>query len=193
MLNDFMSSERLYFRPLEPEDAPMIARCKNSPFVRETFFFNLPENIAQQRDYLKDLYKPDRRLDYTPFAITLKENDIAIGVTAFHRIDLVSRAAVYSIIISDESEWGKGYAGEVTRQMIKYGFEILNLNRIQLVVSAENVRAAHVYEKCGFVREGVMRQAMYHHNRYSDFIMMSILRAEYYAKLKDASDTSINT
>ncbi len=184
MQNEFIIGEKIYLRALEPEDAPLAAKCKNVPHVRETFYLNLPENIAQQKDYLKDLYKPEKRLDYTPFAITIKENDKAIGITAFHRIDLVSRAAVFSIIIADQSEWGKGYGEESTRLMIKYGFDILNLNRIQLVVSAENPKAAHIYEKSGFFKEGVMRQAMYHYDHYSDFIIMSILRSEYYAKIK---------
>lgn len=182
MQNEFLVGEKIYLRPLEPEDAQLTAKCKNSPYVRETFYWNFPENIAQQKDYLKDLYRADKKYDYTPFAIVIKENDKAIGVTAFHRIDLVSRAAVYSIIISDETEWGKGYAGDVTRTMIKYGFDILNLNRIQLVVSGENPRGLHVYEKCGFVKEGILRQAMYHYDHYSDFVIMSILREDYYKK-----------
>ena len=180
MENEFIVGEKVYLRPLEPEDASLVAKCKNSPYVRETFYFNFPENIVQQRDFLKDLYKIDRRYDYTPFAIVINDIDKPIGITAFHRIDLVSRAAVFSIIICDETEWGHGYGYEVTKLMVEYGFEILNLNRIQLHVSLENPRGVHIYEKAGFVKEGVLRQAMYHYDRYSDFYVMGILREDYY-------------
>ena len=40
------------------------------------------------------------------------------------------------------------------------------------------------YEKAGFVREGTLRQAMYHNDEYCDFFVMSILRKEYYERKK---------
>ncbi len=64
--------------------------------------------------------------------------------------------------------------------MVEYGFEILNLNRIQLHVAVENQNAIRAYEKCGFKIEGTLREAMYHHNRYCDFHLMAILRSEFY-------------
>ncbi len=65
--------------------------------------------------------------------------------------------------------------------MIQYGFDILNLNRIQLHVCCDNVFAVKAYEKAGYKIEGTLRQAMYHHNKYCDFYVMGILRSEYYS------------
>lgn len=59
----------------------------------------------------------------------------------------------------DEAEWGivmtykmqnKGYGTEALRRAIAYGFGELGLRRIYLGVYADNLRAVHVYEKCGF-------------------------------------------
>ena len=59
----------------------------------------------------------------------------------------------------DEAEWGivmtykmqnKGYGTEALRRSVKYGFSELGLRRIYLAVYADNLRAIHVYEKCGF-------------------------------------------
>ena len=59
----------------------------------------------------------------------------------------------------DEAEWGivmtykmqdKGYGTEALKRSVEYGFGELGLRRIWLTVYADNPRAIHVYEKCGF-------------------------------------------
>ena len=44
----------------------------------------------------------------------------------------------------------KGYGKEALMRSVEYGFNELGLNRIFLSVYADNPRAVHVYEKCGF-------------------------------------------
>ena len=55
----------------------------------------------------------------------------------------------------------------------------IDLHRIELEVYDFNPRAAHVYEKAGFVREGVRRDVLYWQGHYHDAITMSILKPEY--------------
>jgi len=179
MKNPFIEGEKIYLRAVEPEDGELLMRCHNQPEVRDTFFIAFPTNIYRENLEIKNLYQ---RREYVPFIICVKENDKAVGITAFHRVDLVSRAAVFSIRIAGRENWGHGYGSEATKLMVEYGFEILNLNRIQLHVFAGNKRAIRTYEKTGFVKEGLLRQAMYHNNEYCDFLVMGILREEYYKK-----------
>jgi len=177
MENAFMEGEKIYLRPIDLNDVDLFCDCINSLDVRYTFFTSFPTNRSRQDDLLKNLYKEK---DYIPFAIVAKDTDEAVGVTAFHRIDYVSKAAIFSIIVTKAENWGKGYGSEATKLMVEYGFEILNLNRIQLHVFAGNERGIKAYEKAGFVREGLLREAMYHNNEYCDFYVMGILRKEYY-------------
>ncbi len=172
-----MDGEKIYLRPIDLSDVDLFCDCINSLDIRYTFFTSFPTNRSRQEELLKNLYKEK---DYIPFAIVVKETDEAVGVTAFHRMDLVSRAAIFSIIITDSKHWGKGYGSEATKLMVKYGFDVLNLNRIQLHVFAENDRGVKAYEKAGFVKEGLLREAMYHNNQYCDFYVMGLLRKNYY-------------
>jgi RimJ/RimL family protein N-acetyltransferase len=103
----------------------------------------------------------------------------AVGVTAFFRIDYVSRAAIFYLALLDPQAWSKGFGGEATRLMVDYAFATLNLHRIQLHVCAENAPAIRIYEKAGFVKEGVLRQAMYRRGGYVDFWVMGILREDW--------------
>jgi RimJ/RimL family protein N-acetyltransferase len=179
MENQFIVGKTVYLRPVESKDSLVYAQCTNNPEVRLTFFTIFPINLVRQEEQIRELYK---QKDFIPFTIVVKKTDKPIGITAFHRVDLASRAAVYSIVISDPGEWGKGYGSEVTQLMVEYGFSVLNLNRIQLHVVAYNTRGLKAYEKAGFRKEGLLRQAMYQNDRYYDFYVMAILREEFYSK-----------
>ncbi len=181
MLNPFIIGQRIYLRAPEPGDDVIIARSENHPLARETLFYALPTSIGEQHTKLIENTHDNKTIIFT---IATIEPDEPIGITAFHRIDWVSRAAVFYIAIADEENWSQGYGSEATRLMVDYAFETLNLNRIQLHVSSENEKAVRAYEKTGFVTEGTLRQAMYNQNRYVDFLVMSILRQNYQKQKK---------
>lgn len=63
--------------------------------------------------------------------------------------------------------------------MLGYGFGICNLHRIELNVFDYNERAIRCYEKVGFQREGVQRDALFYNHQYHDSILMSVLHHEY--------------
>ena len=62
--------------------------------------------------------------------------------------------------------------------IVGYGFEQLGLHRISLEVYSFNPRARHVYDKVGFVAEGVLRDALRWEDRWIDAIVMSMLAPE---------------
>jgi diamine N-acetyltransferase len=172
----FLAGEKVYLRPVEEKDSELVYQGKNDPAVRETLFLFFPMTLEQVKEELRSWTNSKETILFT---ICRKGDDKPVGQTAFVRIDYVSRAAVFYVSVYDSSEWSKGYGGEATKLMVDYGFDILNLNRIQLHVFADNTAAVKAYEKAGFVKEGLLRQAMYHHGQYCDFYVMGILREEW--------------
>ena len=83
------------------------------------------------------------------------------------------------MMIGEKSMWGKGYGTEATRLVVRYAFEELHLNRVQLHVYEYNLRGVRVYEKVGFRREGVLRQEHMYDGRFWDTVVMAILREEW--------------
>lgn len=175
----FFEGKKVYLRPYAESDADLVCFGKNNPDVRETLFLFVPMTVDQVRS---EMISWTTSKEIVLFTICSQEEDMAVGQTAFVRIDHVSRAAVFYVAIYDPYHWSKGFGGEATSLMIQYGFDILNLNRIQLHVCCDNSHAVRAYEKAGFIIEGTLRQAMYHHDRYCDFYVMGILREEYYKK-----------
>ncbi|MFF3515249.1 GNAT family N-acetyltransferase [Streptomyces sp. NPDC002573] len=70
---------------------------------------------------------------------------------------------------------GRGLGTKATRLIVRYRFERLGPHRISLEVYAFNPRARRVYEKVGFVPEGVLRDALLWEGERVDAALMSIL------------------
>ncbi|WP_245948081.1 GNAT family N-acetyltransferase [Paenibacillus sambharensis] len=111
--------------------------------------------------------------------IALCSDNTLIGDIAIQDIDPTNRNANIRIAINSPGNQGKGYGSEALRLMLGYGFGVLNLHRIELNVFAYNEHAMRVYEKVGFKREGVQRDALFYNHRYHDSILMSMLEDEF--------------
>jgi len=119
-----------------------------------------------------------QRTDEVLWAIIEKESNHCIGHVGLYQIDFRIRKAEFAIMIGDKQFWHQGIGSLCTRYMIQYGFNELNLNRIQLSVLESNQIAVNLYKKLGFRYEGKLRQAQFKNGHYHDVIIMSILREE---------------
>lgn len=71
--------------------------------------------------------------------------------------------------------WNKGYATEVVKRMIAFGFNELKLHRIQAGVATENERSIRVLEKSGMTREGLRRKVLPIRGQWKDNYHYAIL------------------
>jgi len=88
------------------------------------------------------------------------------------------RRAEMVIIIGPEFR-GRGYGSDTVRTLCRFGFEMMNLRRIELEVNAGNARGRHVYASAGFVVEGTRRDAQFHASQWEDIVMMALLRPDW--------------
>jgi diamine N-acetyltransferase len=102
-----------------------------------------PLSEKDEIDYIKD--KMDN--DATMFSMLEKDTREFIGNIEF--FNRTFDAAEWGIVITTKMQ-NKGYGKEALMRSVEYGFNELGLNRIFLSVYANNPRAVHVYEKCGF-------------------------------------------
>ena len=88
-----------------------------------------------------------------------------------------NRSAQLGVAIVDRTQWGKGYGTDAVRTLCRFGFEEMNLHRIELLVFADHTRAIRTYERVGFVREAVARQKHWNAGWHDD-VLMSLLEGE---------------
>ncbi len=174
--------ERTILRPLERQDLPVVAAWRNDPEVRPHFF--TPYLIAvsgQDKWYDSYLSQGDSLI----FLIFMRDSNDRLGMIGLDHIDHRNQSAEYGrLLIADPKMRGQGYALDATLTLLRHAFRDLNLNRIYLRVYADNDAAIGLYERCGFVREGLEREAVFMDGRFRDLVHMSILRSEYLARLK---------
>ncbi|MCJ7648924.1 MAG: GNAT family N-acetyltransferase [Candidatus Lokiarchaeota archaeon] len=108
-----------------------------------------------------------------------------IGNCAIQRINAKNRACSCGITIGEKEYQSKGYGPEAMEMLVEYGFNTLNMNRIELVVYEFNIRAYKSYQKVGFIEEGRKRQARYHNGKYYDEVIMAILREDWEMKAEE--------
>jgi ribosomal-protein-alanine N-acetyltransferase len=78
-----------------------------------------------------------------------------------------------------KAAWGHGYATEAARALLRWGFDTLDLNRVQAETDTRNVASARVLEKLGFVREGTLREDCVVNGDVSDSWVYGLLRREW--------------
>ncbi len=88
------------------------------------------------------------------------------------------REGEISYIIHPEL-WGRGYATEVARLLLRFGFAALGLHRIFATCDPRNVASARVLEKAGMTFEGRMRHTMLIRDGWRDSLLFSVLEDEW--------------
>jgi diamine N-acetyltransferase len=87
------------------------------------------------------------------------------------------------IVITEKNQ---GYGRETLRMVKKLCFEEWRAHRLWLDVKEHNMRARHLYESEGFVREGVLRECIRNGETYESLIVMSMLEQEYFSQPGDS-------
>lgn len=116
--------------------------------------------------------------DYYRWAIIDKEANECIGQIAYFLVDSKNHFAEIEYCIGSAFQC-RGYATEATKAVIKYGFEKMNLHKVQICTKTINIPSKRVIEKCGFTYEGTLRDYFCMNGEYVGRLYFSILRSEY--------------
>ena len=171
------TGEKVKLRAYEKEDIKKAQEFINDPEIKHllTPTVPFPITLADETKFIEGI---SAFKDEYSFAIETLDS-LYIGGCGLNRVDWKNRSCIVGIFIGDKSYWGKGYGTDAMNVLIKFIFDEMNLNRIQLNVYSYNERAIKSYEKSGFVKEGVLRQALYKGGAYHDEIIMSLLKEAY--------------
>ena len=101
-----------------------------------------------------------------------------IGSIGFHYWDKANRKDTIGYWLAEDFQ-GKGIVTDAVRALIKYGFEEMNLNRIEILCAVENTRSRAIPERLGFKNEGVTRQCEWLYDHFVDSVTYSLLVSEW--------------
>lgn len=173
-----LTGERVVLRPFTADDATTMWEIIGDPeVVRYTFEPSTDLTPERLRAWYGSRSEQPDRLD---LAVTDRASGELVGEVVLHDWDPQARSCTFRTLIGPRGR-GRGLGTEATRLIVGHGFEQLGLHRIQLEAYGHNHRALRVYEKVGFVVEGVRREAAFRDGAWVDEVLMALLDREWTA------------
>jgi ribosomal-protein-alanine N-acetyltransferase len=149
-------TERLRLREIVNADAADILHFRGD---RETQKYNtVPmRDEAEARSLIRTMQSWYVTRQAIQWGITLLEQDRVIGICGVHDWSRRHQRAFIGYDLTREY-WGRGLAFEAMREVVRFGFEQLDLHRLEAITATENARSIRLLERLGFKREGVRRE-----------------------------------
>ncbi|MHA1104519.1 MAG: GNAT family N-acetyltransferase [Promethearchaeota archaeon] len=179
-----IKGKRIKFAPLKREYIDIFLKWFNDPEITQYLIMYKPLTRDFEEEWFDALKDKEDAVYFSIFFIGIEGSDKIIGNCAIQNINSKNRACSCGITIGEKEYQNKGYGTEAMELLVKYGFNTLNMNRIELSVYDFNIRAFSTYQKVGFLEEGRKRQARYHNGKYQDEIIMAILREDWEKKVR---------
>lgn len=168
-----------HLREVNRQDMNTINKWRNKKELIDTLcapyrYINFEVDQAWFDDYMKS-----RNGTVRCAIVNDNDNNAILGLVSLTSINSINKTSSLHIMIGDKSNQEKGIGTFAVRELIKHAFSNLNLHRIELGVLNYNTRAIHLYEKIGFKKEGIKRQAVFKNGDYHDLIIMGLLKDEF--------------
>jgi RimJ/RimL family protein N-acetyltransferase len=174
-----LRGERVYLRPLEPEDADLVSRWYDDDRVRR-LMGDPPMSHARRRARYEDAVKGDGA-EVFRFIICDLTDDGALGRLDVFDIDRANGSCAFGIALGDPARWGQGLGTDAVNAVVDFAFGELRMERVWLDTDADNARAQAAYRKAGFTVEGRLRHVWFQDGGFTDDIRMAMLRDEWLA------------
>lgn len=149
-------------RKLEIKDAPLMLEWMHDNDVVENLGANF---LSKTFEDCVSFIKHSRDSESDLHLAVVDENDVYMGTVSLKGIDYESKTAEFAIAIRKKA-MGKGFSSFAMKEIIRIGFEELNLNAIYWCVLKENKRAVRFYDKNGYSRTNIVNKEIY--SRYRE-------------------------
>lgn len=173
-----LETERLLLRPLSLKDASQVFEYACDPDVARFVTWEHHETLSDSMHFLQSITQQYIEGLASPWGIVYKENNRLIGSGGYHWWIKEHYIAEFGFAISSKY-WNRGLMTEALKEIVKFGFETMRLNRIEAKCYPENIASEKVMLKCGLHLEGVLRESVLIKGKFRDLKLFSILRSEY--------------
>jgi RimJ/RimL family protein N-acetyltransferase len=170
-----LEGERVRLRPVQESDLPHFVDWLAD---REVTRWLAAMDSAPTLDDEYEWYER-RRSDPDGLMWSIETLDGRLLGNVELRVTQRASRAEMGIAIQDKSEWSHGYGTDAVRLVLSQAFGEMELNRVELTTDEQNARAIRCYEKCGFVREGLLRGHRLIDGEFGNTVMMAVLRDEW--------------
>lgn len=175
-----LDTDRLRLRPFHAADADALYAMQSSAQVLR--YWDAPPWTERERaaQFIARCRQMAEDGVGVRLAVDRLEDGMFIGWISLTRWNPDYRSAALGYCLT-EAAWGNGYATEAARAVLQWGYDTLDLNRVQAETDTRNAASAKVLEKTGFLREGRLRQDCIVNGEVSDSWVYGLVRSDWHA------------
>lgn len=172
-----LHSERLILRQVVSDDAPVVLKGYSDTAVNQfmSVSYHSLEDVQIQLNWYNDLFHQGSGYWW---GICLKNTGEMIGNGGFHLWNNKFNSAELGYWILPEFQ-GNGLASEAVQEMMKFGYNQMNLHRIEAIVEKGNISSSKMLGSLGFQLEGVRRECEWVDHKYISLEIWSKLSTDY--------------
>ncbi len=175
-----LKTERLILQEVCIDDCHKLLELHADPKVSQFNTLQVPENQDTLLNIIVDAIDDQRRelrKSYL-FTVILHKGNVFVGDAGLTlSADRFNMGEIFYSLAPEY--WGQGFATEIARELLRFGFEDLKLHRIEAGVASENRASARVLEKAGLQREGLRRKILPIRGEWKDNYLYAIISGEF--------------
>ncbi|MER2237318.1 MAG: GNAT family protein [Psychrobacillus sp.] len=173
-----LETERLILLKITLCDAEDMYTYGSNPEVSKYVTWDQHNTIEDTKEFIHFILKQYEKKDIAPWGIEYKETGQFIGTIDFVQWQIKHDSAEIGYVLSPDY-WGQGLTTEAAEALIHFGFNHMDLIRIQARCFVENVGSSRVMEKVGMSYEGTTRKGMKVKGKHVDLKIYSILKEDF--------------
>lgn len=166
-------------RKFQEDDIPYKVKWINDSENNQFLHYDLPLREDKTLLWFNSIKDRTDRADFT-----IIYNEEPAGLIGLLNIDNKNRKAEYYIALGGAEFKGKGIATIASDLLIKEIYSKYNLNKIYLYTEVDNKSAQRLFERIGFIKEGLLKQDLIQEGRKVDRFIYGLLVEEYLSKGK---------
>ncbi len=180
MLEEFpqLETENLFLREIKLSDAEAVFQFFSDDEVLKYHDVEAFVSVEQAQMLINSLHERFKNKWGIRWGIAKKDDNMIIGTCGYGGWVKNSLRAGIGYELA-KPYWHQGIMTEALSAMLKFGFEKMELNRIEATVMLDNIASMKLLEKLGFIDEGILREYGYWKGEFHDLKMFSLLKRDY--------------
>ena len=174
-----LHTARLRLRPFTHADADALFALHSNAYVLRYWDSPPWKDPSRALRFLDSCRQTAEEGSGVRLAMDRGSDDTFVGWCGLTRFNPDFRSASLGYCLG-EAAWGQGYATEGARALLQWGYDTLDLNRVQAEADTRNGASGRVLEKLGFVREGTLREDCIVNGEVSDSWVYGLIKRDWH-------------
>lgn len=175
---NLLEGNQVRLTAVHPTDIPTLSQWwQSAEFLRH--YDALPAYPQTEAQLSKRMETTQTNHNAYLFAIRRLHDETVVGIIELDGILWSHRTSWISLAIGSPTDRRQGIGTDALQILLRYAFHELNLYRLQLTVFSYNLAAIRLYQKLGFVQEGVFRQHLQRDGQRHDMLLYGLLFPEW--------------